>query len=459
MSKPKLQKFLGKLHKELTGKGASEDYRRQTGNLLTHTVSINKDKITDILKDAITQAVNVSGQGASVLKEISDYDSLLNTFMEEVRSNFRDLRTLHPESIIFVSGARSASTIKVILLEGEGRNNFNLAQTQYKNALQKFYDGVLDRIGVVLERKSSSTKNASGLVQQKGQGSVFNLEHAKSSSNVKAFINDTIYATLTAEYSDAELDTLEKDLKKLGLKTILSVKKNTKTGKASVFLGSQRLNVAQSASEQKMKKRLVVALEKALKKLDSDVVTTEGSDSFLDAMEKTLFAQMMDSFRKEVKGGRITGTSEKIIGAITLAELDVSPTLKSGSNFSGKNLKKKAVKKSTQRQTAARTPLQLIAMLNKKLPAVIRRNMNAPALENRTGRFADSVEITGVQQTPKGFPSFAYTYQKNPYQVFEVGRGSEPWATPERDPRKLIDRSIREIAREFAAGRFFTRRV
>ena len=56
-------------------------------------------------------------------------------------------------------------------------------------------------------------------------------------------------------------------------------------------------------------------------------------------------------------------------------------------------------------------------------------------------------------------PSFGYTYAKNPYQVYEMGVGSAPWATPERDPRKLIDQSIRELAAQFAIGRFYTRRV
>jgi hypothetical protein len=40
-----------------------------------------------------------------------------------------------------------------------------------------------------------------------------------------------------------------------------------------------------------------------------------------------------------------------------------------------------------------------------------------------------------------------------------MGQGATPWATPERDPRNVIDRSIREIAAEMAIGRFFTRRV
>jgi len=84
--------------------------------------------------------------------------------------------------------------------------------------------------------------------------------------------------------------------------------------------------------------------------------------------------------------------------------------------------------------------------------------MNPPALENRSGTFADSVRVTDVSRTAKGFPSVGYTYKKDPYQVFEMGSGDQRWATPERDPRTLIDRSIREIAAQFAMGRFYTRR-
>jgi hypothetical protein len=103
--------------------------------------------------------------------------------------------------------------------------------------------------------------------------------------------------------------------------------------------------------------------------------------------------------------------------------------------------------------------LQYIAMINKELPDTIRKNMQSPKLVNRTGRFAESVKVTEIIQTPKGFPSVGYTYQKNPYQVFEDGAGASPWANGQRDPRQLIDGSIREIAAKMAIGRFYTRRV
>ena len=102
--------------------------------------------------------------------------------------------------------------------------------------------------------------------------------------------------------------------------------------------------------------------------------------------------------------------------------------------------------------------LQMITMINKRLPERIRDNMQSPALQNQTGRFAQSVKMTDVIQTPQGFPSFGYTYRRDPYEVYETSSGSR-FANTDRDPRNLIDASIREIAAGYALGRFYTRRV
>ena len=84
--------------------------------------------------------------------------------------------------------------------------------------------------------------------------------------------------------------------------------------------------------------------------------------------------------------------------------------------------------------------------------------MGSPALEFRTGRFSGSARAVDVLTTPKGYPSIGYTYQKSPYSVFESTSGSR-FSSVDRDPRILIDRSMREIAQELAIGRFYTRRV
>jgi len=95
--------------------------------------------------------------------------------------------------------------------------------------------------------------------------------------------------------------------------------------------------------------------------------------------------------------------------------------------------------------------LQLQGILNTKLPDTVRENMRAPTLVNRTGRFAGSVSVPSVTRTRQNFISIGYTYMRKPYQIFE-DRG-------QRDPRSLIDKSIREIMAGQAKGRLYTRRL
>ena len=85
--------------------------------------------------------------------------------------------------------------------------------------------------------------------------------------------------------------------------------------------------------------------------------------------------------------------------------------------------------------------------------------MVSPRLQLQTGALAQSARIVDIQQTAQGFPSIGYTYRKNPYQIFEQGAGKPPWSTEQRDPRKVIESSIREVAAELLQGRFFTRRI
>jgi hypothetical protein len=105
---------------------------------------------------------------------------------------------------------------------------------------------------------------------------------------------------------------------------------------------------------------------------------------------------------------------------------------------------------STAAAKAAESPINLLALLNSKLPREVKANMSSPSLVNRTGRFAGSVKAINVIQNKK-FPTIQYTYQRSPYGVFEDD--------PDRDPRALINKTIREIAAEFMIGRFYTARV
>jgi hypothetical protein len=204
-----------------------------------------------------------------------------------------------------------------------------------------------------------------------------------------------------------------------------------------------------------------------LQKLKDDVLLTEGSDSLLQGIEKVLFYSSSNKL-KNYKNIKIKGKSSRKYRSVNKFNVShkASSKLKSGKtqkaqkvtpNF--KNAPKSQAPMLAKPEVESPSPLQVVAYINTRLQQKIEKNMIPPALESRTGRFSGSVKVLNMLQTRKGFPSFEYTYDKNPYQVFEMGVGRQPWATVDRDPRKLIDKSIREIAAEMLQGRLYTRRV
>jgi len=112
-----------------------------------------------------------------------------------------------------------------------------------------------------------------------------------------------------------------------------------------------------------------------------------------------------------------------------------------------------AKKRGVETGTSTQDALVARAFINSRLPQQVARNMGRPALENRSGRFAESVSI--VSGTSTGSMShFDYTY--NPlYRVFEGGRDY----TPNYDPRDLIEKSIRQLAAARIETKFTLRRV
>jgi len=171
-----------------------------------------------------------------------------------------------------------------------------------------------------------------------------------------------------------------------------------------------------------------------------DIANIQGSPSLRQDITK----QLVDTVdpKKKAKKSR-SKTSTKKTGGGTSVTL-------------GKTKKSKVRKPTAKRgKRSEASLLRYIGILNQQLPNVVAKNMGDPALNYRTGRFASGVRVTDIARTPQGFPSIGYTYQLYPYQTFEPGYAQ---GDPDRDPRPLIDRSIREIMAQFAIGRFYTRR-
>lgn len=89
-------------------------------------------------------------------------------------------------------------------------------------------------------------------------------------------------------------------------------------------------------------------------------------------------------------------------------------------------------------------------LLNSQLQQQIKKNMVRPALQNQTGRFAESVKVERLSQSREGMISIFYSYMKNPYATFSAG-GNQ--FNPAREPKTLISKSIREIASGLVGNR------
>jgi len=133
----------------------------------------------------------------------------------------------------------------------------------------------------------------------------------------------------------------------------------------------------------------------------------------------------------------------------------------------GKRSKKETTGKYNPRNPASDTSLAaLMQMVNKALPRHLKRNMEPPALQYRgrgnpskpfAGPFNRGVRVQNIRdfKDVQGGLDIQYTYEKYPYQTFEPGfeKGSVL-----RDPRKLIEESIRDIMIERKQTRFLNMR-
>jgi hypothetical protein len=197
--------------------------------------------------------------------------------------------------------------------------------------------------------------------------------------------------------------------------------------------------------------------------IEKEILKVEGSDSLPVIARKMAANAIEQKFKKiknknvktKFKGNEIDRPKVKKITSFEITTRTPSKSFRSAKT--GQFISRAQAQR--QQVGFSQSPLQLIKALNSQLPKRVAANMGTPKLNFRTGRFASSTHITDIQQTRTGMMSIGYSYQLNPYDVFEMGRGKDPWKTPERDPRKIIDESIRELMVQYTTERFTTRRT
>ena len=430
MSVRSQKKFLETLLREIESQDV-EAYRRAIADKQHHTFSLSRRAVRKGMRDYLIEfdPDMPRSEVSSILKTI---DKSVVKFIKEVGDNLVELASKDKT----VSVTKNTSATKQATFEVKnGKSRYDKIYSRYSKELTVLIAEFGNVVGRVIKGRkvlNLSHKDFEGII-----------ESAVADAVDKAVAQDTL---ITRKIAESFLRGRGVDLK---------VVRSTSTSTMNVSLGSSVVNAKDKDASKKRIQDLRKALVDALKELSKKGILLDlpGSDSFAEIKEKKIINSTLKPFRS-VKGAKVSKAKKIKHSKKTSSKKKTGSATIIATKAKARRSKARQAKKAG----ASSQPLELLGILNQKLPQTVRKNMQTPALVNRSGRFAESVKVTEITQTPQGFPSVGYTYQRNPYQVFEEG-SSGNWSNGDRDPRDLIDKSIREIAVHFAIGRFYTRRV
>jgi hypothetical protein len=486
VSKQSLQNFIGKLHQELT---ESPAYREHTANLRTHHFIFDKkDFEKRIAEDLEARGLILTTADKQKLTEQSNIlGASLVTEIRQIRKERVSAADMYKESQGSIDYAFTSKTQTTQKSYGPAEDVYEKLKSVYRASVKDFFINMQAYFSTMMESKEETDlrvanrkgktkgKTAKRGIRHKGKGNLVkvagrfvNAEHEDDAGIAETLIRDA-FKKSASEVVDTQGNSISeaqliKDLANLGIELIMRKDANDNH---VITLGGSLINSQKGQDSKKMKADLQKELERAFYHLEKGglgIAHLAGSDTPTQKRKKRVLKSVLDPFKKntntKVKHGDLTTKSSAAKVGIT-KKRKVSKKTSNVTLATGALALKKSAKK--RRKPTQKSPLQdmlkLVVQFNSRLPQTVRKNMGSPSLNNRTGRFANSAQVSNVIMTPQGFPSVGYTYQKEPYQVFEEGVGLEPWANGQRDPRDLINRSIREIAAELAMGRIYTRRV
>ena len=454
-------------------------------------VEVNEARFTpDILKKAILDQLQfayasdnkrkfpvwdiISGDPKLLNNIMTKINNMSTSVMGKLKSSFQSLNL--PGIKIVVSGKNTDFTVTSIVTDIN-----SLATRQYRGkeykidsfaSIREGYAGILKKLWEDLG--AYINENVSGGMSEQDKigfaASFADLEHALGASVAEKKIS----SAFTHLYNEIKKRTqkgrgtanAKKILQELGFDIYLDYLANPEVTNVKVHVGARAPNRGKFA---KIPKEKLAEFENKLReslngKLASNYkkIATEwgGSDTRMTIERKKVVANFVKQVKKnkaiksvktidtKLKLSRRKSKTKKAIKKVPVKTMAVAPLSSNNQN--------KIIKVTPRKKKSTINLNTLKAEINAKLSMTVIKNMGTPALENRTGRFARSVEVTDVIQTPKGFPSIGYTYQKGPYQTFEPGFAQ---GSTQRDPRVVISKSIREIAKELIVGRFYTRRT
>ncbi|REK53190.1 MAG: hypothetical protein DWQ49_12100 [Bacteroidetes bacterium] len=476
MSASSLENFLRTLQSELSKSG--KEYRSLTADRRPHFFRFRVgDLVTETVKQFEKKKIPITPEEKEMFRTLSIQmkDTLVKNLADVSGLGKFKVTNLTIE-LQFTENTDTREILTERQIKSKYRNPdsvFQRIREVYKAPLEEYFKKVQEfmRTQTMVDEKTGRVKNKtlrtrSGR-EKKGVVHVFDSGHIGEAGIIQSRIADAFSEAKLEVKDEPTLANLQDDLATLGIN--LSIMRDDATDSHSIQIEAASRNRKAGAAIAKRAENLKKEVDAAIKKLEGKygpaLSKLKGSDTLQQKKRKDTIDAVMDPMMKlkKPKSGSITVKKEDTKRKKSTKRpkvKSVKPKVKAGSAKSYGAVKAGVSRQGTSARTAqpsiASNPLALIHEFNRRLPTAIIENMGEPALVNQTGRFAASVRVVDILQTPKGFPSIGYTYQKSPYQTFETG-GKQ--GNPDRDPRKLIDRTVREIAAEFAMGRLFTRRV
>jgi len=425
---------------------------RQKGQLLLlPSVADIENALTDIKydKSRLEIAYNAGRQKALVLQKSYTSTRKGKLRYNRLREKWGDIKFKHAglklagisadvvtdETAFLVSNFKSSiNSVKKAIL-----NELNLSVAAKKEASFKFHKGHGEGGLAVSQVQIASAFARTSIIEGVSPQDLADL--------FESFITE---ADMTEEYKKDSIAIL-KELKS----TYVNVVSPDGTLKGEYF----SIITFQSSGDNQLDKKFEQAFITQFRKF----ISSQKLQNFIEqenspSINKKLKGFFTHTFESSIKSSRVRKTKSKLPkpGSKSTGKARVKKKIEDSTLTLNEKTKRR--KKLQQKETSKKTPeldvLHLKALINAKLPATVRKNMVAPGLINRTGRFAASAQVENIIVTDKGFPSIGHTYQKFPYQTFEPGYSK---GNIDRDPRRVIDKSVREIANDLLAGRFYTR--
>lgn len=414
--------------------GTSKDFRNKVINKEVHTVDTRATSIKQQIRDEIVASGN-----AELLTHVSDAEigkaaSKFRATLMGLASNsrFSGLRVLESDPTIIVSntyGTLSAALAKAseaaiahintVLTKG-GADYIPLLSPKLIH---------LDHTRTVAETRVAAS------IYEAGINPLTLVQELRRNKFITRKDLVDVYENILEISSYYQNDNKVFEIKGSTVSGVL------KSGKVNEEEGRSGVNNRVTAFKK--------ALEAAIK--SNNWVEQAASDSYRAYVYKQLGNAIKAAGGKSTAAGKVNKTPAKTNSSIKVSERTTAK------QYSPINLKSEKNRKSNR-------PLinlnAINAYVNSRLPVAIRANMGiAGRLRNRSGAFSESAKVVGAEVTPQGHPTLLYTYARSPYDVFDPVLGKTPWNTPARDPKPLIEKSIRDIARDLAIGRFYVRRV